>query len=250
MFNFWGRNGILLDPGAGGTGGGVGETPEAKAVREAAEAVAAEQARLEAERNTVVDPKAHAAIREDLFKTKDKLRALEQAKAAADQKLKEIEQSKLIEQQNFKKLWDEEKVVSETQKKRSDLIVNSYARDKKIERLQEAAIKAGMRPEVLNDLRVMDTSSVKMDVEQTDSTINVTVHDAPEFIEALKQARPWLFTTGKEPPIHGGAPPAGGTPPGGIPNLTKLTGPELLKLEKENPTLYKQALSVALTGKS
>jgi hypothetical protein len=186
-----------------------------------------------------IDPKAHAGIKEDLFKTKETLQKEREAKAALEQKIADAEKAKLVEQQNFKKLWEESEQKTASEKKRSDAVVASYVRDKKIGALKDAALAAGMKPEVIGDLAVIDTSDVTTDVIAGDGTIEVKISGVPEKIEALKLTRPWLFGTGKAPNINDNPSNSGAGGGQAIPKPGTVTGDALLKLEKESPALYK-----------
>lgn len=259
---------ILRDPEAGGGGGGAEtvEQLEASAISIGEKYVAAPTQELKTQLSEAltkyyaavkatsaatatgeIKPEAYKGLQADLHRQKEIARKLQDEKAALELAKKQQEERQQIEQGEFKKLWETEKQEKAAAKKQSDDLLNAYVRDKKMSVLQEAAIKAGMRPETLADLTNIDTSAVETNVITGNGEFNVDVKGAAEFIEALRATRPWIF--GK--PGHVALKDNNGNPltkPEGIPAPGSLKGQELLKFEKEHPVEYKQYLHQMLNG--
>lgn len=262
---------ILLDPNPAGGGGGSeptveqleakmteafaalektptaeGKTVALKALEDYKVAVAAKAAAsAEPVAGDEATQKALKGLKEDLFKQKETTRKLLEEKAKRDAEVLEAQKRKDIEDQNFRKLWTESEEARKVAEAKNAAIVAAYVADKRLSALQDAAIKAGMRPQVIGDLANMKLDTVSTDVRTGDGVFEVVVNGAPETIEALKQMRPWLFGSGNGNPNINDLPPGDarripGTPT--IPPPGSLSGQALLDLEKKTPDVYAEYL--------
>lgn len=169
----------------------------------------------------------------DMFKYKRELQAERDAKAELERKLKQQEEDKLKTTNNYKKLY--EQTLEEKKKVEGDFneLRGVIVEDRKFSAIKDAALKAGMRPEAVNDLRLFDSSDV---ILETTSEGNVNVLGAELMVENLKKKRPYLFTTTGAPPVNNSTGKYTGA-------QEKTYSPlELLELEKTDNALYKDIM--------
>lgn len=118
----------------------------------------------------------------------------EQKKRAKDleARLKEAEISKLKEQQNWQQIAElKEKEAQEISTKYTALSENLVL-DKKFAAVKEAALKQGILPSAIDDLEMIDLSSVV--VEKT-STGRINVLGAEQLVSGLKLKKAHWFET-------------------------------------------------------
>jgi hypothetical protein len=174
------------------------------------------------------------STREDRRAQHDFLRFKQEAKQAQEDnaklmnRIKEMEENSLAEKSNYKELY--ERKVQEVDKykveieQRDKVFFNSL----KNQEIEKEALKLGIRPEALEDIRNMDQGGV---ITETTSQGHVNVLGATEFVEQLKNTRPFWFRTQGAPTINTGVPGY---------SEKKLTTSEILKLQKENPKKYQE----------
>lgn len=175
--------------------------------------------------------------REDRRAQHDFLRFKQEAKKAQEENLKlldrikQMEESSLSEKQNWKELYERKAKEVEQYKGEIDQRDKVFFNSLKNQEVEKEALKLGIRPEALEDIRRMDQSGI---VTETTSTGHINVIGATEFVEQLKQTRPFWFKTQGAPNVNTNNP-----------NATfgkKLTASEILKLEKSDPKKYQEEM--------
>lgn len=169
------------------------------------------------------------SFRADMFKYKDRTKALSSENEELKRKISEFETSKLENSQNYKELWERERKRAEENEQRYRGVLTDFEEGKKMDAITQEALKMGIKEEALSDLSILDKGIVS--IERTDRG-NINILGAREFIEDLKKARPFWFNDHSAPKLNS-APP-------GNPNTNSktLTPKEILQLQKENPEAY------------
>lgn len=157
----------------------------------------------------------HERALQDMHKYKNELNQLKSKIEAENLKsLKETEQWKAVAEMKEKEAL--EALESANQ------IKGAYINDRKMSAIREAAQKAGIIPQALNDLEVLDKWA-DVTVETT-STGRVNVIGAEQALDKFKASKPYLF--GKPVPKVNGTIPDVNTNPG-----KEVTWEELKKLK-------------------
>lgn len=159
----------------------------------------------------------------DLHKWKSK--AKESTEALESRKTEELKSK-----EQFKELYESESnKAKDLEKKYEDLqlwMVQTQREDK----VREEAMKVGLRPESLEDLRLIDLSDVA--VKAADGRF--IVEGAKERVERLKSERPHWFKPVQPPNVN----PGSGAPNTGSNHPTELTASYMNELERKNPSEY------------
>lgn len=149
-------------------------------------------------------------------------------------KLEQQETERLEQGEDYKGLYTQTQQKLKEERERFSSFSSAVVQDKKLSKVREFAIKAGMRQEALNDLEMLSLDDV---VFETTDGGRFLIHGADTFVEGLKASRPHWFASGEAPPINNSIP--GYTPP---PPSQVLSSRDLLKLEKEDPAAYKREM--------
>jgi hypothetical protein len=151
----------------------------------------------------------------------------EQRLAETTARLQQIEEEKLQSQNNYKTLWETEKQKREEAEGKAKQIQTSYVNGLKMSAIKEQALKLGIVEQAVDDLGLLDTSMV-----QTEFTTsgNVNIIGAQEFVEHIKNQRPFWFKGNTPPTVNNQA--GNSAPP------KDLSAHEILKMQKENPDAY------------
>jgi hypothetical protein len=174
----------------------------------------------ETQQQTQEEPKKTVSLEDheralaDLHKYKSQLRDIETKSEAQREQLlkdnKEFEKLAMVYKQKL------EETDSKFKKAQEAIVL-----DKKFGALKEAAMKAGIRQEAIQDLESLNMDRVEV---ETTSTGRVNVLGVEGLIENLKMSRPHWFGATKT------------TVAGGVPNITQgglVSKEELIKLSLE-----------------
>jgi len=112
----------------------------------------------------------------DMFKYKEKLRA--------------IEEQSLREKEDWKTLAERREQERLEALERADRIESSFVNEKKFSAIERAALKAGIRPEAMSDLPMLNFDGVVVDKGEDG---RVKVQGAEDFVHNLKQIKPHWF---------------------------------------------------------
>lgn len=187
----------------------------------------------------IPEKEAFQRLQGDLVKWKQKAREYESnlQKVAEERKLTEIKT--LEEQQKYKELYERANKEAETYKQKVVQTQQAYLNDVKFQALEREALRAGIRQEALEDLRLFNTDNI---IVETTSTGNANVLGGREFVESLKQSKPYLFVDSTAPKINT-------TIASGVVESKEMSISELLKLEKKDPERYNKEMLKRISKK-
>jgi hypothetical protein len=123
-------------------------------------------------------------VKGDMHKYKDALRQ-EQAK------IKALEEEKLKKAQEWEKLYEKEKEDKEKLLTETTGLKQAVVRTARLSAVKEAALKAGLRKEALEDLKLVDLGEVEVE----SSGGEIACRGADSFVARLKTLRPHWFAT-------------------------------------------------------
>lgn len=159
----------------------------------------------------------HDRALKDLHKFK---REAEDTKAA----LAKIEEERLREKEDWKGLAEREKLKAEKLEADNKKLTDVFLRTQKYSAVKTAAVEAGLLPEALDDLELLELNGVAV---ETTNTGRYSVQGAKEFVEELKGKKSHWFGHKKPVDINGGT---GGGAPGPTKKITPI---DLLDAEKK-----------------
>lgn len=183
-----------------------------------------------------VSKKAYEEVKNDMIRYKQEFKNLQDELGEYKSQLEKANESRLAEKQEFKTLYEQTKQKYEQQVQENQKLYGAFETNEKMQAIRQAAIKAGIRDEALDDLDLMDTSGVI--VERTDQG-RINIIGANDFVENLKSRKSFWFQSSNPPKVNTG------TGEGDRGN-TKLSPSEILKLEKEQPDKYKEYMAKRL----
>jgi hypothetical protein len=171
----------------------------------------------------------------DFLRFKHEARELKEQNAKLQRAIEEQKENQMRQQEQWKELYEREKEKSSALQSRNDEIQNSFFGSLKSKEIEREAVKLGIRSEALRDLDILDTSYV---ITETTSQGNVNIVGAAEFVERLKQDRPYWFQQKTNTNINSGNPTFDGP--------KKYSASDLLQLQKENPAEYQKQMQKRL----
>lgn len=136
----------------------------------------------------------------------DDMHKYKQRAKDAELKLGENEESRLRDQEKWKDLAERKEAEAKEWKQKAEDVDDLFVNTQKYNAVKRYAVENGILTEAVDDLDTQDLNDVT--VERTDSG-RYAVSGAKEFVERLKQRRPFWFKKDKAPRINsgGGAPP-------------------------------------------
>ena len=150
-----------------------------------------------------------------------------------EEKLREIETNQQKSQGKYKELYENTNTELESYKSKYEGVLKSVIDDKKLTKVRELALQKNIRKEALDDLDMVDMSSVV--VETTDQG-RYNVLGADSFVDKLQQAKPHWFNDDKAPGVNNST--------GSFDNTEKkFTPAELLEIQKKDPGLYREIIT-------
>lgn len=134
------------------------------------------------------------------------------------------------DKQALAEYWQKKAEEATAQK---DELMESFYQTKKMDAIKHAALKANIKQEALDDLDYLDATNVI--IEKTDLG-RVNVLGAEDFVNDLKKRKNHWFNDSQAPKINSAI------DRGTISQDQPPSPKELLKLQKENPAAYKEAM--------
>jgi hypothetical protein len=152
--------------------------------------------------------------------------------------LEESKTKQLKEKENYKELYEIEKNKRLSAEEKTVKISKDYLTGLKMAAIEQEALKAGMLPEALDDIRPEEATMVEI---ETGDKGSVNILGAKEYVEFLKETKKHWFK------IHG-APIVNNNHPSDLVSPKKLTAKELIALEKSDPVKYQEEIKKRLSA--
>jgi hypothetical protein len=175
-----------------------------------------------------IDPKAYEEIKADMLKYKAKVSEFET-------RVKQEEEKRLRETNDWKTLYERKESEAKEASEKLSKFENTLTNTAKFGAVREAALKAGIRPEAVSDLELVDFKDIVVDKAPTG---RIEVRGAERAVEMLKTLKPHWF--GKPLNINSSLPST--TTDGGIANEDKLLKMSLEAQKSGDYTAYAQEL--------
>lgn len=193
--------------------------------------------KAKAERASELESKAKAyeEVKADMLRFKSERTELAEKLAKEAEAKETADRAKLAEQGQYKALLEKSEAEKAELAKKANTALESvthYVRSKDVE---TEAVKAGIRPEALSDLRLLGLD--KLEVQREGNEIRVK--GTADFVAEQKKIRPHWFTDGKEVKFDNGKQGGGGGSGG---------GESLVELAKKDPVAYKKKLAELVSG--
>lgn len=167
---------------------------------------------------------------------KAKLEELERKNKEMLAKLEEQKTNQLKEKENYKELWEIEKRKREEAENKAVKISKNYLTGLKMSAIEQEALKAGIIPEALSDIRPEDASMVEI---ETGDKGSVSILGAKEYVEYLKETKKHWFKSFQTPIINNRQSVEPDKP-------KELSALELIKLQKSDPNKYAEEMKKRL----
>jgi hypothetical protein len=145
-------------------------------------------------RSKADDTRGADRFKKDLGKLKDENRTLKQ-------QLKERDEAKAKEENRWKDLYETTSKERDETSEKLSRTESTFKTTLKVNKIEQLALKAGLREDALDDLELMDFPEVE--VEETDSG-RYLVSGADKAIERLKKKKPHWFKDDKAPNFNSG----------------------------------------------
>jgi len=178
----------------------------------------------ESKSENFIDPKAYEQIKADLFKYKSKVQEYET-------KVKQSEEIRLKESNDWKTLYERKDQEAKEALDKLNSFENTLNNTAKFGAVREAALRAGIRPEAVSDLELVDFKDVLVEKSPT-GRIEVRGHESA--VERLKTLKPHWF--GKNVNINSTIPTTSGA--GGVASESELIKMSLKAAETGDYTAY------------
>ena len=180
-----------------------------------------------------IDPAAYEQMKNDMHKFKRMASEATEKQTASEAQLREIETNQQKASGKYKELYEREAAQSVDFKEKYEKTLNAVLDDKKMSSVREFALKHNIRKEALDDLDMIDMSSVV--VETTDQG-RYNVLGADSFVDNLKALKPHWFNDGTPPVVNNGI--------GSFDGKDVTYSPsELLGLQTKDPALYREIMT-------
>lgn len=170
---------------------------------------------------------------------KQKIEELERQNKEKAAELENLKMNQLKEKENYKELYEIEKKKRTEAEQKAVKISKDYLTGLKMSAIEQEALKAGILPEALADIRPDDASMVEI---ETGDRGTITINGAKEYVEYLKEKKKHWFKTGTIPRINNQNPSNPEEP-------RTLTGRELVELQKKDPAKYELEMKKLLNKK-
>lgn len=159
---------------------------------------------------------------------------LEKERAERELLSKELEASRneeLKRNNQWKELYESERIKREESEIKVKNISANVVDNLMIREIEKAALQAGILSEALDDLQIFDKSMIEV---ETTSSGRINFHNVNEWVDSLKQKKPYLFKTGRAPNINTSQP--------GIAKPKEYTPSELLELQRKDIRAYNEIM--------
>jgi hypothetical protein len=164
---------------------------------------------------------------------------LEKERQERERLSKELEQTRSEEMKRnnqWKELYESEKNKREEAEVKVKNISSNVVENLMTREIERAALAAGILPEALEDLGMLDKSMIEV---ETTSSGRINFHNVTEFVDSIKQKKAYMFRSGKAPNINTNQP--------GIPTNKELTANDLLELSRKDPKRYNEIMRKKLS---
>jgi len=178
----------------------------------------------------VVPQEEFLHVKNDMHRYKERNKQLEDELKAFQRAQEQAAIAQQEEQGRYKEVAEHWQKKAEENESKLNQFQSSWKEAEKMKAIREAAHEMGIRKEALSDLELLPTDSVIM--EMTDQG-RYNVLGAKDFVENLKASRGHWFTDTTPPNVNYNT-------PSGHFNDRELSGPELVKLQRENPAEYRK----------
>ena len=159
---------------------------------------------------------------------KAKLEELERKNQEMASMLEESKTKQLKEKENYKELYEIEKNKRTQAEEKAVRISKDYLTGLKMSAIESEALKAGILPEAINDIRPDDATMVEI---ETGDRGSVSINGAKEYVEFLKETKKHWFKSFQTPRVN--------NTQGQAPEKPKeLSGLELARLQKTDKVAY------------
>lgn len=170
-------------------------------------------------------------VQQDMLRYKQEFKAAEERNQKLQNEIKAMEERSLAEKSNYKELYERKNEELNALRSERDNDQTVFFNSIKNSEIEKEAIKVGIRAEALEDVRRMSQDGV---ITETTSTGHVNVLGAKEFVDGLKQTRPFWFNNQGPPAVNTGNPGYNAGKP--------MSATDILKLQTENPAKYKEIM--------
>lgn len=171
------------------------------------------------------DPKPPKSVAwEDHKRALDDMHKFKRENEETQAKLAKAEEERLREKEDWKGLAEREKVRAEKLETDNKKLTDVFLRTQKYSAVKTAALEAGLLPEAMDDLDLLDIDGVTVEATNTGRYV---VSGAKEFVEEIKGKKSHWFKKTGPVDINGGT---GGGAPG---TAKKITPVDLLNAEKK-----------------
>ncbi len=154
----------------------------------------------------------------------DDMHKFKAASVDAEKRLAVAEEDRLKEKDDWKALAEREKTRADKLEGEKKSLSEVFTKTQKYSEIRKSAMEAGLRPEAMDDLDLIDVDGVQVEATSSGRFI---VHGSKEFIEELKTKKPHWFKKGTVEEIN-----AGGTT-GVKPKSSKLGPLDVFDAEKK-----------------
>ncbi len=161
----------------------------------------------ENQQSKVVSWDDHKRVLDDMLKHK---RALGEREAELKAHIKTLEEKSLQEKQDYKSLWEKEAQARKESDEASKRLKQGFIFNEKYRAVSQALVKAGVIPEVLEDIEAKHLEDI---VVESTSEGRFIINGVETFVDSFKQKKPYLFKQATPVTINGGggdAPPVSG----------------------------------------
>ena len=146
------------------------------------------------------------------------------ANVDAEKRLAVVEEDRLKEKSDWKALAEREKTRADKLEVEKKSLSEVFTKTQKYSEIRKSAMEAGLRPEAMDDLDLIDVDGVQVEATSSGRFI---VHGSKEFIEELKTKKPHWFKKGTVAEINSGG------INGGLIKSTKLGPLDVFDAEKK-----------------
>lgn len=131
----------------------------------------------------VVDKKVYETVKADMHRFKSEREKLQK-------EIDDMKMAKLKDAQNWEEIAKMKEQEAQEYKSKYQGLASSLVDNEKYKALEREALKAGILPQGLNDLSLLDFAEIQV---ETTSTGKIIVNGADKAIQSLKLARPHWF---------------------------------------------------------
>lgn len=170
--------------------------------------------------------------KEDMFRYKREAKAKEEELKKVQSELEKVSTEQMKKNNQYKELYEQNKAKAEEANQKYESLTEALVTRDKMSAIEKIALKNGIRQEALDDLSMLDTSSVMI---ETTSTGRTNVIGADEFVQSLKSVKGHWFTP-SAPNVNNG----GGQH---VSTDTSYTPKQLIELEGKDPAKYQEIMT-------